>query len=121
MQVSHIDVTKQSPCAWGTVICFSLYGGPEVDLRADTTAGERQNMLWVDTMLGDKVRAWISVVLRRRCDWAATRGPGTAVVSREGGSCCPRGTKLCGQGRNDVVKVAAPGAKAHAHRRRLKP
>jgi len=55
-QVSHIDVTKQSPCAWGQVICFSLYGGPEVDFRVDKSSGEAQSMLWVDTMLVDKVR-----------------------------------------------------------------
>lgn len=55
-QVSHIDVTKQSPCAWGQVICFSLYGGPEVDFRVDKSSGEAQSMLWVDTMLDDKVR-----------------------------------------------------------------
>ena len=54
-QVSHIDVTKQSPCAWGRVICFSIYGGPEVDFRKERGTGEPQNMLWVDTMLDDKV------------------------------------------------------------------
>ena len=57
IQVSHIDVTKQSPCAWGRVICFSMYGGPQVDLRADPSVGELQNMLWVDTMLSDEVSA----------------------------------------------------------------
>lgn len=55
MQVAHIELSRQSPCAAGQVICFSLYGGPEVDMRADPTVGERQNMIWVDTLLHDEV------------------------------------------------------------------
>ena len=54
-QVAHIDVSRQSPCAAGQVICFSLYGGPEVDVRADPAVGVRQNMIWVDTLLGNQV------------------------------------------------------------------
>ena len=54
-QVAHIDLSRQSPCAAGQVICFSLYGGPEVDVRADPAMGERQNMIWVDTLLHDEV------------------------------------------------------------------
>jgi len=55
LQVAHIDLSRQSPCAAGQVICFSLYGGPEVDVRADPAVGERQNMIWVDTLLDDQV------------------------------------------------------------------
>jgi len=55
LQVAHIDLSRQSPCAAGQVICFSLYGGPEVDVRSNPTVGERQSMIWVDTLLDDEV------------------------------------------------------------------
>jgi hypothetical protein len=51
LQVSHIDVTKESPCGHGTVICFTIYCGDDVDFRGNPDDGERQNMLFVDTML----------------------------------------------------------------------
>lgn len=71
MQVSHIDVTKESPCAKGTVICFSLFcgddegvdftppaadGGDDPNTDEDAALHPKKNMLWVDTLLNDAVR-----------------------------------------------------------------
>ena len=55
VQVSEIDVTKESPCGHGRVICFSIYGGPDMHFGAEPHAAgaPRQNQLWVDTMLGN--------------------------------------------------------------------
>jgi hypothetical protein len=56
-QVSLIDVTKESPCGHGTVICFSVYCGEGAHF-GELVAGEPadgvvQNQLWVDTMADD--------------------------------------------------------------------
>lgn len=53
-------MAKESPCARGKVICFSLYGGPDADFTpAERRDGVKRNMIWVDTMLehedGDQV------------------------------------------------------------------
>ena len=58
VQVSHIDVTKESPCGHGAVICFSVYAGPRTNFGEATPDGEpvdgiRQSQLWVDTMADD--------------------------------------------------------------------
>ena len=55
VQVSDIDVTKESPCGHGRVICFSIYGGPDIHFGAElpTEGAPRQDQLWVDTMLGN--------------------------------------------------------------------
>jgi len=60
-EVSYIDVTKESPCAKGTVICFSLYCGEDSrGEQLDFTPGGHipgtpcRNMLWVDTLLNDE-------------------------------------------------------------------
>jgi len=54
VQVSHIDVSKESPCGHGTVICFSVYCGQNAhfgELVDDEPAdGIVQNQLWVDTL-----------------------------------------------------------------------
>ena len=50
-QVSHIDVTKESPCGHGTVICFSVYCGEDIDFGGSGDGDIRQNQLWVDTMV----------------------------------------------------------------------
>ena len=42
-------MTKQSPCARGNVICFSLYCGESLDLVAGPNNGVAKCMLWVDT------------------------------------------------------------------------
>lgn len=55
MQVAYIDVTKESPCARGKVICFSLYCGGDVDFFDGNNLDEPKNMLWVDTLLNDEV------------------------------------------------------------------
>ena len=61
-EVMRIDVTRESPCCHGTVTCFSLYCGPDVDFggtRDDTKdINVNRTMLWVDTWLnGDEGRA----------------------------------------------------------------
>lgn len=61
-EVMNIDVTRQSPCCHGTVTCFSLYCGPDVDFSAENlplgqTSSNNKTMLWVDTWLnGDESR-----------------------------------------------------------------
>lgn len=49
-QVSHIDVTKESPCGHGVVICFSVYCGEDIDFGGSVDGEILQNQLWVDTM-----------------------------------------------------------------------
>jgi hypothetical protein len=56
MQVAYIDVSKESPCARGKVICFSLFCGSDVDFCDGNNLGEPKTMLWVDTLLDDEVR-----------------------------------------------------------------
>ena len=50
LQVSHIDVTKESPCGHGVVICFSVYCGEDIDFGGSVDGEILQNQLWVDTM-----------------------------------------------------------------------
>lgn len=53
-EVAEIDVTSQSPCCHGRLICFSVHAGPGVDLSTD---GSGRSTLWVDTYLdGDPDR-----------------------------------------------------------------
>lgn len=50
VQVAFIDVTKQSPCGHGKVICLSIYGGE--DLHFDNQPpinGQKKTTLWIDT------------------------------------------------------------------------
>jgi hypothetical protein len=54
--VAYIDVSKESPCARGKVICFSLFCGNDVDFCDGNNLGEPKTMLWVDTLLNDEVR-----------------------------------------------------------------
>lgn len=59
-EVMDIDVTSQSPCCHGKVICFSVYCGPDVDFSgaASQDGAPARSMLWVDTWLdGDESRA----------------------------------------------------------------
>jgi DNA polymerase I len=54
-EVMDIDVTSQSPCCHGRVICFSIYCGPDVDFGGQgvSPTGTQRSVLWVDTYLGD--------------------------------------------------------------------
>lgn len=55
-EVMDIDVSKQSPCCHGHVICFSVYCGTDVHFGGDDARdGINRSMLWVDTYLdGDE-------------------------------------------------------------------
>ena len=57
LQVSHIDISKESPCGHGTVICFSVYCGREVHfgelVDGQPADGILQNQLWVDTLVDE--------------------------------------------------------------------
>jgi DNA polymerase I len=51
-EVSHIDVTCQTPVGHGTVICFSVFAGPDVNFAKP---GEmKKSLLWVDLLKKDK-------------------------------------------------------------------
>ncbi|KAL6779457.1 POLG1X [Auxenochlorella protothecoides x Auxenochlorella symbiontica] len=55
-EVSAIDVTSQSPCCHGDLICFSIHCGPDVDFGGGASPSV-QSTLWVDTYLdGDASR-----------------------------------------------------------------
>lgn len=58
VQVSHIDVSKESPCGHGVVICFSVYCGHEAHfgelVDGQPADGILQNQLWVDTLVDDQ-------------------------------------------------------------------
>lgn len=60
MQVSRIDVTRESPCGHGYVTCLSIYCGPDVHFGPPGAGGVQQSQLWVDTLLdgrpGDEAR-----------------------------------------------------------------
>jgi len=57
-EVAKIDITKESPCGHGRVICFTAYGGEDVDFAlpppAKSAAGPaalKKSSLFVDTLL----------------------------------------------------------------------
>ena len=58
VQVSFIDISKESPCGHGTVICFSVYCGAEAHfgelVDGQPVDGVVQNELWVDTLADDQ-------------------------------------------------------------------
>ena len=54
-QVAYIDVTSETPVDHGTVICFSIYGGPDLDFGLDKDSKSRNNQIWVDTYFTGKV------------------------------------------------------------------
>ena len=58
VQVSFIDISKESPCGHGTVICFSVYCGAEAHfgelVDGQPADGVVQNELWVDTLVNDQ-------------------------------------------------------------------
>ena len=74
MQVSDIDVTKESPCGHGRVICFSIYAGPNIHFGAElpTKGAPKQDQLWVDTMLGNNE---VSCSASQMCRSQASLGP----------------------------------------------
>ncbi len=45
-QVASIDVTKETPVGHGTIVCFSVYCGPDVNF------GGGKTKLWVDVLTG---------------------------------------------------------------------
>ena len=48
LQVSDIDVTKETPVGHGKVTCFSVYCGPQMDF------GGGKARLWVDVLKGGR-------------------------------------------------------------------
>ncbi|KAG1666153.1 hypothetical protein FOA52_011565 [Chlamydomonas sp. UWO 241] len=46
-EVAFIEVKEQSPVGHGAVICWSIYGGPDINFNRDPT-GPHQDRLWVD-------------------------------------------------------------------------
>lgn len=62
-QTKDFDISNQSPCGHGVVICLSISGGPNLDFRDLTThagsngaATQKQDTLWIDVMLDDEVK-----------------------------------------------------------------
>ena len=53
-EVSHIDVTCQTPVGHGNVICFSVFAGPDVNFAKPGEA--KKSLLWVDLLDKDNVR-----------------------------------------------------------------
>ena len=57
VQVSDIDIQKESPCGHGVVICFSVYCGREAHfgelVDGQPADGILQNQLWVDTLVDE--------------------------------------------------------------------
>lgn len=48
-EVAGIDITNQSPVGHGTVVCFSIYAGPDADFNVNNDPpGVKQPRLWVD-------------------------------------------------------------------------
>ena len=48
LQVSEIDVSKETPVGHGRITCFSVYCGPEMDF------GGGKRRLWVDVLKGGR-------------------------------------------------------------------
>lgn len=50
-------MSKESPCGHGTVICFSVYCGEDINfgesMNGEPADGVIQDQLWVDTMVDD--------------------------------------------------------------------
>jgi len=53
-EVSHIDVTCQTPVGHGNVICFSVFAGPDVNFAKPGES--KKSLLWVDLLDKDNVR-----------------------------------------------------------------
>ena len=49
-EVSHIEVSDQTPVGHGQVTCFSVFCGPDVNFAPDGES--KRSLLWVDTMRG---------------------------------------------------------------------
>ena len=95
VQVSFIDISKESPCGHGTVICFSIYCGAEAHfgelVNGQPADGVVQNELWVDTLVDDQKdqvndqhsshsHAQVPV-MPRMVDWQSTSSCGVTVVA----------------------------------------
>lgn len=62
LQTKDFDISNQSPCGHGVVICLSISGGPNLDFRnpsasaaSNGAALQKQDTLWIDVMLDDEV------------------------------------------------------------------
>lgn len=62
LQTKDFDISNQSPCGHGVVICLSISGGPALDFRdltahagSNGAAVQKQDVIWVDVMLDDEV------------------------------------------------------------------
>ncbi len=84
MQVSRIDVTRESPRGHGYVTCLSIYCGPDVHFGPPGATAVIQNQLWVDTLLEgrpeDEVRSRPAAA-SLDVDWPAVR---SALSTRSG-------------------------------------
>ncbi|GAX81575.1 hypothetical protein CEUSTIGMA_g9003.t1 [Chlamydomonas eustigma] len=47
-EVAFLDVKTQSPIGHGTVICFSIYGGDDINFNMDPLSRVLKDRLWVD-------------------------------------------------------------------------
>lgn len=60
-QVAHIDVTSESPVNHGTVICFSIFGGPDLHFAPEEMPSNKnlwKNQIWVDTYFDGNVSSF---------------------------------------------------------------
>ena len=68
MQVSDIDVKKQSPCGHGRVICFSVYSGKDLHLAKEPPIdGVLKTQLWVDTYCNGEGDVSLSKITMSLC------------------------------------------------------
>ncbi|KAK9789941.1 hypothetical protein WJX73_004973 [Symbiochloris irregularis] len=60
-ETKDFDISNQSPCGHGVVICLSISGGPSLDFRdlaahagSNGAAVQKQDTLWIDVMLDNE-------------------------------------------------------------------
>ena len=81
LQVSDIDVKKDSPCGHGRVTCLSVYCGDDANFAVPGEPPKRQ--LWVDTLgMSDEVCAVSSGSLHTQLsdDMSAETGTKTLIL-----------------------------------------
>lgn len=49
-EVMNIDLSSESPCGHGDVICFSIYCGDDADFTAGNGPSCQKSHLWVDLL-----------------------------------------------------------------------
>eukprot|EP00884_Botryococcus_braunii_P003369 jgi/Botrbrau1/13032/Bobra.0389s0023.1 len=62
-EVTGLDISKESPCGHGRVICFSLYCGEDVHFGPEPAGEAPRHMLFVDTMLCPSRKEEASAIL----------------------------------------------------------